>query len=401
MDKFSQPALADYLKRAADIDGRCEAAFAAVEGAFRDNFKRGELGAAVTVYHRGQVVVDLWGGFQDLSQTTPWGRDTRVCAFSLNKCVTAASAHLAVYDGVLDYDAPVARYWPAFAAADKGATTVRQVLSHTAGLPGIRRPLTAAQATDWTLVGDALATQRPFWPAGAYHGYHMGTYGLLLAHLVEHVRGRPYVALFGELCARLGIDAALTVTDSADIAAFVQPQPVTIALDTSAERREMLRCVYENPPDVGGGDISGEVPLDRIAANTAGWRARLNPSVCGFWTARDMARFGLMFAGSSSPLAPELRDELLRPQVDGVDDVLGVPVCYTMGFQRWIPQRTIGPNPAGSFFAHGFGGAMLVIDDDYDFVIAYLMNAAGPRNSWLNRYNSALISAVYESLAGP
>ncbi len=392
--------LSEYLKRKAAIHGDCLPDFAPVREAFCNNFDAGELGAAVAVHYRGRLVVDLWGGFQDLQQTEEWRRTTRVCGFSLNKTITSTFAHLAAHDGLLDYDTPVARYWPEFAAGGKENVTVRQVLSHTAGMPGIRRALSREDSTNWTLLGDSLAEQRPFWQPGTHHGYHMGTYGVLVAQLVERLRGRPFPQLFDELCKRLSIHPSLNVSERADIATFVQPEAISIPRDDDPERREMLKCIYHHPPDVGGADISGRVPFDDIPANTDHWRARLNPSVCGFWTARDLARFGAAYTRSSTLLAPEVREESLREQVRGPDAVLGVPTCFAMGFRRWQEERTIGPNPRGSFFAHGFGGALLVVDEDLDFSVAYLMNATGPRNSWLNRFNSALVLATYESVNG-
>src|SRR5438093_7119700 len=144
----------------ASVDGECAARWAAVRAAFAANFDMGvEIGASFAATLDGELVVDLWGGHADAARTKPWTRDTIVNVFSTTKAMTALVAHMCVDRGLLDLDAPVARYWPEFAAAGKGAIPVRQVMSHTAGLAGLTPRLPTEALFDWTRMTDALAAE--------------------------------------------------------------------------------------------------------------------------------------------------------------------------------------------------------------------------------------------------
>src|SRR5215470_3701766 len=140
-----------------EIDGQCTARFGAVREAFAANFAAGrEVGASFAATLDGELVVDLWGGHADAARTRPWQRDTIVNVFSTTKAMTAFVAHRAVDRGLVDLDAPVARYW----------------LSHQAGLAALRAPLPAEALCDWERMTDALASERPWWEPGTASGYH-------------------------------------------------------------------------------------------------------------------------------------------------------------------------------------------------------------------------------------
>src|SRR5918993_3929800 len=117
------------------ISGTCDPAFSSVRDEFERNFReRGEVGAAVCVYRGGKPVVDLWGGYKDLDRTVPWEKDTIVIMNSVAKSMCAICMHILIDRGLVDFDAPVARYWPEFGAAGKEGVLVRHVLSHTCGV---------------------------------------------------------------------------------------------------------------------------------------------------------------------------------------------------------------------------------------------------------------------------
>ena len=152
---------------APQLQGSCDPRFAAVRGAFAENFtKRGSVGAAVCVYVDGKPVVDLWGGFADAARTRPWERDTIVSVASTTKGLTTLCTHMLVERSVLDLDAPVDRYWPEFAQAGKEAIPVRWLLSHRAGLPAIRRDMEPQSLYDWSAMTAALAETRAVVEAG-------------------------------------------------------------------------------------------------------------------------------------------------------------------------------------------------------------------------------------------
>jgi hypothetical protein len=177
------------------IEGNCDPRFARVRAAFAENFaQRNEYGAAVAVYVDGVPVLDLWGGHADRDRTRPWTRDTIVNLFSTTKGLTAICAHRLADQGMLDFDAPVARYWPEFAQAGKATIPVRQLLNHQAGLPALRRQLPAGAMFDWTAMTAALAAEEPWWTPGTRHGYHAITYGWLVGEVVR-VEPRPIRAL--------------------------------------------------------------------------------------------------------------------------------------------------------------------------------------------------------------
>ncbi|WP_031113116.1 EstA family serine hydrolase, partial [Streptomyces sp. NRRL S-146] len=175
------------------VHGHCDPRFTAVREAFEENFReRGELGAAVAVTVGGETVVDLWGGWADAARSRRWERDTLVNVWSTTKGPVALCAHILADRGLLDLDAPVAVYWPEFAAAGKDKVLVRHLLSHRAGLAGLREPHSLEQLCDWELTTQRLAATEPWWEPGTRSGSHALTYGHLVGEVVRRVSGlRP------------------------------------------------------------------------------------------------------------------------------------------------------------------------------------------------------------------
>ena len=190
------------------IHGHCDPRFQRVKDVFVHSFEdRLALGASVAVTVDGRPVVDLWGGFADGHKTRPWTRDTLVNVFSTTKGLTAMVAHRLVDQGLLDLDAPVARYWPEFAQADKGSIPVAELLDHQAGLPAVRAMLPNEALYDWSAMTSALAAQEPWWRPGTRHGYHAVTYGWLVGEVIRRASGRTVGTIFREeLAGPLGLD---------------------------------------------------------------------------------------------------------------------------------------------------------------------------------------------------
>lgn len=162
--------------------------FENVRAEFERNFaERGEIGAAVAAYWRGERVVNLWGGRRTPQGDAPWNQDTMVVVQSATKGLSAMTLAVANARGWLDYDAPVARYWPEFAQNGKAGTTVRQLLGHEAGLVLLDEKLTLEKLRDLNGMAAVLARQRPAWPPGARHGYHTITLGLYMQELIRRV----------------------------------------------------------------------------------------------------------------------------------------------------------------------------------------------------------------------
>jgi hypothetical membrane protein len=166
-------------------DGHTAPGFEEVRAEFERNFaERGEIGAAVAAYWRGEKVVDLWGGWRTPERDAPWNRDTMVVVNSTTKGLSAMTLAVAHARGWLDYDAPVAIYWPEFAQNGKGAITVRQLIGHEAGLVLLDEELPVEKLFDLDHVAGVLARQTPAWQPGTRHGYHTMTLGLYMQELI-------------------------------------------------------------------------------------------------------------------------------------------------------------------------------------------------------------------------
>ena len=173
---------------AVKIEGTCDPKFNRVKDAFAENFeKRGEVGAAAAVMLDGKSVVDIWAGHADKEKTRPWARDTLVNVYSTTKGVTAICAHRLADKGLLDIDAPVAKYWPEFAQAGKDKLPVRYLLSHKAGLAAVRKTLDEDALFKWDKMTTALAEQEPWWEPGTKHGYHALTFGYLVGEVIRRI----------------------------------------------------------------------------------------------------------------------------------------------------------------------------------------------------------------------
>jgi CubicO group peptidase (beta-lactamase class C family) len=184
------------------ISGDVAAGFEPVADAFEASFDGPAMGAALSVYLHGQVVVDLWGGVADTRTDTPWARDTVSVIFSCTKGLMSILAARLVQEGRLDYDAPVSRYWPEFAAAGKQDTQVRHLLSHRAGLSAPREPLSTEDILDWDRMVDILGAQAPLWKPGSGYAYHAITHGWLAGELIRRVTGKSVSAYFRETIAQ-------------------------------------------------------------------------------------------------------------------------------------------------------------------------------------------------------
>ena len=375
------------------IDGFCTPRFARLRDAFARNFsEHAERGGAVAIWHRGETVVDLWGGWSDVARDAAWQRDTLVNVFSVSKALCAIACMRLVDDGRLDLDAPVARYWPRFAAGGKQDVTVRQLLSHQAGLPAIRKPLPDGAALEWNTIVEALAEQEPWWAPGTAHGYHVNTYGFLAGELVRRIDGRSIGTLLREdVAGPLGADIhiGLPACEHHRVSDFQWPgNPVQPVLD-SAEA-VMRWNTYWNPPGFSGAHW----------VNHPRWREAEVPSTNGHGNARAIARVYAALANGGAidgvrVLSLEALAAATQEQVNGPDLINLRPSRFGIGFQLTQPERPLGPNP-GAFGHFGAGGSLGYCDPQAQIAFGYVTNDMGPR--WQNPRNRALIAALYESL---
>ena len=384
----------------AEIHGHADARFARVRDEFARNFaERGELGASLCAIAGGRTVVDLWGGFADPARERPWREDTLVMVHSCTKGATAICAHVLADRGELELDAPVAGYWPEFAAAGKDSIPVRMLLSHRAGLAAIDEPLRPRQGLEWQTMVDALAAQAPHWEPGTAHGYHAMTFGWLVGEVVRRISGRSLGHfLRDEIAGPRGLDfwIGLPAAEDARAARIAPPPPADPRDPFSAallDPGSLTRRAFMNPSTLyfaGGADFARSL------------RAAEIPAANGMANARGLA-------GLYAPLAAENgglvgTDTLARMSAvesEGPDRILVHPTRFASGFMKSVDagphhRARLGPNDAA--FGHvGAGGSLGMADPTAGVAIGYVMNRMGP-GLLLNERGQALVDAIYDCL---
>ncbi|MET8465308.1 serine hydrolase domain-containing protein [Micromonospora zamorensis] len=334
------------------------ARFAPVRDCFHDLLTSGrETGASLVIWYDGQPVVDLIGGTRTAagSDGEPWRPDTLVNVYSVGKPVAALCLLMLVDRGQVDLDAPVDRYWPEF----RTPATVRQVLSHTAGLPAFPVPRPATAIADWTLLTSDLAAADPEWSPGSVAAEHAWTYGHLVGEVVRRVDGRSVGRFLAEEIAdRWQLDLGFGLADAdqrrcADLRYGDPGWPIRALGEPGSLRARAMG----NP--AGGQDLA--------VLNSPLWRGTEMPAVNLHATASGLARLyaGLLAGGVLDGvrlLSPELVAEATRVQYDGPDLLLDRQVRWTLGMQ-WEPD--------GSWGMGGLGGSSAWADPERGYTFAY------------------------------
>lgn len=352
-----------------EIHGTCDDAFAAVRDRFEQNFADGlELGASVCVTVEGETVVDLWGGAAD-TRGRPWEADTICNVWSTTKTMAAVVMLMLADRGEIDLEAPVARYWPEFAANGKEAILVRHVLAHTAGLPGWDPAIRPEDLYDQDLLAANLAAQAPWWEPGTDAGYHLVTQGHLEAEIVRRVTGRTLGTFFREEVAA-PLDAefhiGLPEAEESKVAELIPPE------------RTELADLGDAPADDIGRRATVSTPLTGAEPNTRAWRAAEIPAAGGIGNARGVARVHAALAEGGSLdgvdlLSPGTIARIFETQIEVPDRVLGVAMRYGIGFGLMNDLIPLSPNPRSCFWG-GWGGSLAVVDLDSRLSFAYVMN---------------------------
>jgi CubicO group peptidase (beta-lactamase class C family) len=386
------------------VNGRVAPGFEEVRIEFERNFaERGEIGAAVAAYWRGDKVVDLWGGRRAPDADDPWNEDTMVVVMSTTKGLSAMTLAIANTRAWLDYDAPVARYWPEFAEAGKGAITVRQLLNHEAGLVLLDEELTVAKLRDLDYVSRLLARQRPAWPPGTRHGYHAMTVGMYMQELIRHVdpAHRTLGRFFHEeIATRLQLDFYIGLPSEI-------PGDRLAKVKSLSAARAMLALTHSTPALIRKVlwpwsllRRSLAIPVDVDFNDRRTLEVEL-PAGNGVGTARAIARAYSAFAegGTDLGLTPETLARIAAPPevTRAKDEVLGVPTFFSLGFARPGPDVGFGSTPR-AFGAPGAGGSFAFADPDAHLGYAYVMNKL---DFWLvdDPREKALRDAVYRAIA--
>ncbi|WP_242343520.1 serine hydrolase domain-containing protein [Anaeromyxobacter terrae] len=386
------------------MSGQVAPGFEEVRVEFERNFvERGEIGAAVSAYWRGEKVVDLWGGRRSPEGDAPWEEDTMVVVFSTTKGISAMTLAVVNARGWIDYDAPVARYWPEFAQRGKEAITVRQLLGHQAGLVWLDEPLTIDAMRDLDGVARVLARQKPAWAPGTRHGYHAMTIGLYMQELARRVdpAHRTLGRFFREeIAAPLGLDFYIGLPPD------IPARRLATVMHFSAGRA--LRALGYAPRAMLLAVLWPRSLLRRsmLAFSDVDWNDRRAlevevPAGNGVGTARAIARLYSVFAegGAELGVGPETIARITAPPTaQGAKDVvLRLPSYYSLGFLRPGPEPSFGSSPR-AFGTPGAGGSFAFADPDARVGYAYVMNKMDfylfddPREK-------ALRDAVYRAIA--
>jgi CubicO group peptidase (beta-lactamase class C family) len=354
----------------ADIHGTCDERFAQVQEVLSDNLDAGnDLGASVAVQIGGETVVDIWGGHVDQDQTVPWERDTIINVWSTTKTMAALCCLILADRGEVDLHAPVATYWPEFAAAGKADIALAHFLSHTSGLSGWSEPLSTADLYDWEKATSLLAAQEPWWEPGTASGYHAITQGYLIGEVVRRVTGQSIGSfLAAEVAGPLGADFHIGTPASCDsrVAPVIPPPPMTEQLSTL-------------DPSTTAARTFGNPALDAGTSYDVAWRRAEIPAANGHGNARSVATIQSVLACGGEMNGVRLLSEegcqaVLEERSNGTDLVLGVPIRFGMGYGLAGDLMPLGPRAA---FWGGWGGSLVIADMDAKLVIAYVMNRMG------------------------
>ena len=370
------------------ICGEVDEGYGPVADAFRRNFaERGEVGAACAVYRDGKKVVDLWGGYRDGVRRAPWLEDTVVVVFSTTKGVSSLALALAHSRGLLDYDERVATYWPEFAWRGKGDVTVRQLLSHQAGLPVIDIPLTVEDLADLDLVAAAIALQRPLWTPGTRHGYHTVTLGWYEGELLRRVdpKGRSLGQFFAEEVATpLGLeffiglpqdfdlDRRATIHGRGELQMLLhlpeyEPRTLLALLKPASAARRSLG----NPRELMVDTAFNTLEMLRVEI-PAGYGIGEPRAAAAAYDAALTGKLGL------SATTLEALTQTARPPSGGtVDVLLKTAISFSLGYLKPTAEMPFGSAANAAFGTPGNGGSFGLADPDTGIGYCYAPNRLG------------------------
>jgi len=378
----------------ADISGSCDHRFEQVRHDLAQLVDAGEeLGASIVLDLDGDIVIDMWGGYRDEARAQPWVSDTITNVWSTTKTVTSLAALMLVDRGQLDVDAPVATYWPEFAAAGKEGVLVRHLMSHTSGVSGLEQPAVIEDLYDWEKSTARFAAQAPWWEPGTASGYHATNFGHLVGEIVRRITGKSLKQFVAEeIAGPLGADFQIGAVESDwdRIAPVVPPPPLPFDLSSL-------------PPDSPTVRTLTGPPADANDANTPGWRRADMGAINGHGNARSVARIlSVISRGGEVDGVRLLREEtielIFNEQANGIDVVLGVPLRFGIGFG--LPQLDVLPYVPDEkiCFWGGWGGSVIIMDVGRKMTISYMMNKMGAGVIGSDR-SAKYVSAIYSALA--
>ena len=390
------------------IGGDAEQGYGKLVDAFRRNMASGqEVGAAFAVYRDGVKVVDVWGGYRNGVTRAPWQPDTAVTMFSTTKGVSSLAVAIAASRGLISYDARVADYWPEFAVAGKAAITVRQLLSHQAGLPVIDPALTLDDVADPTTLSAKLAAVKPAWSPGSHHGYHAVTLGWYASELLRRAdpAGRSLGKFFAdEIAGPLGLDFYIGLPHwvQRDRVAHVHAWRWTESLLhlNTLPPRFVMSLLNPRSLTARAAHAPGLRHLEDI--NRDELRTVEMPAVNGTGTVRSVAKLygSAATGGSEIGLTATTLDALIDPAVPPTksvrDRVLQVDTVFSLGFVKPFPAFAFGSSDK-AFGTPGAGGSFGFADPDTGIGYTYAMNKLG-FHIWSDPRELALRRVLFEDV---
>ncbi|MEI8051506.1 MAG: serine hydrolase domain-containing protein [Actinomycetes bacterium] len=349
----------------AEVSGYCSDRFADLKTAFEASFDAGtDVGASLVIHHKGETVVDLWGGHTDEAKTTLWAEDTLVNVWSTTKTMTFLVALMLADRGDLDFDAPVARYWPEFAANGKEGVLVLHLMGHTAGLPGLEEVFINEDVADWDAICSALAAQAPWWEPGTASGYHALTQGNLIGEVVRRITGVTIGTFFAsEVAGPLGADFFIGLPESEEHRVSIVIPPVGDPMIGISHESIAMRT-FRSPH------------LNAAAPQHRWWREAEIPAAGGHGNARSVAAVQAIITGRGESngvrlLSEKGVDRAFETQADGIDLVLGLPLRMGMGYGLSNELLPIGDRAC---FWGGYGGSVIFMDQEAELTVSYMMN---------------------------
>ncbi len=351
------------------VHGSSQDRFAHVRDIMAASIESGaDVGASFCATIDGETVIDIWGGWADEAKTRPWEADTIVNVYSTTKTMTALTALLIADRGDLDFDAPVAKYWPEFAQNGKDGVTVAQLMSHSSGLSGWEVPITREDLYDWDKATSLLAAQAPWWEPGTQVGYHAITQGYLVGEVVRRITGKSLGTVFREEIAE-PLDADFHIGLDADhdhrVADLIPPK----AGAARAAANNIQRKTFTNPP------------INPYDTRTREWRGAEIPAAGGTGNARSVAEIHALLANGGVAKGKRILSEAgcrkaLEFQIEGNDLVLmGLPLKFGLGFG--LTGEVVQLPNENSIFWGGYGGSQIVIDMENRATYCYVMNKMG------------------------
>lgn len=354
----------------AEIHGTCDPRFEEMREILSANIDSGaDVGASVAVVHRGEMVVDIWGGWSDPARTVEWGRDTITNVWSSTKTQMALCALILADRGRLDLDAPVSSYWPEFGANGKENVLVRHLLSHTSGVSGWAQPVDVADLYDWEKSTSMLAHQEPWWEPGTQSGYHALNQGHLVGEVIRRITGKKLGEFYrDEVAGPLGLDFHIGLAESefGRVSNVIPPPPLPVDM-TQLDPNSIIVKTFTGPAPSAETSWTPEWRRADIGAANGHGNAR---SLA--WSQSAISNGGVV--KGQRLLSSSTIDRIFDVQAEGLDQVLMVPVTFGIGYA--LPNDTVPhlPRDRRACFWGGWGGSSVVNDLDLDLTVVYVMN---------------------------